>query len=104
VIFPLTFWREVLQTIGIERIDNLIVFLRPLAARQQQRFLSAVVQEGMRDARPGRERREIAGDHREDVAVHPRLDRSLEHVDELFFVRLRVRQGDALARWHPLEV
>ena len=64
----------------------------------------AVVDEGVGDARPRGERREIAALHRVKLAVDPGVDGALKDVDELFLVLLGVGIAEPVSCLQALDV
>lgn len=103
-IVPPVRWSHVRAAGGIERIEDATARLAGLAAHEQQGLSIGVVEETMRDARAGGERREIAGDHPVEVPVNPDIDFPVNDVDKLLLVLLRVRPRRPRSRGQPLEV
>ena len=83
--------RHVLLAAGMHRIEDLIVDVVGLPTDEQQDVVVAVVEERVADAGAGGERRKIAGGHRVQLAVDPRINVAAQHEDKFFFVTLRMR-------------
>src|SRR5579864_1673160 len=87
------FWNRVVAPIvgadcfvvgWVEGIPELVLHARSFAADQEDRVVSAVVEDHMRDACAPFPTDEIALGHRVDVAIEPAIDRTGDHIDELF--------------------
>jgi len=64
----------------------------------------AVIDEAVADPRTSWKRGQVTGNHTVQISIDPCVDFSLDHVDELFLVRLGVRPGRARAGRQPLQV
>src|SRR5579862_3931091 len=77
----------------VKGIPELVLHARSFAADQEDRVVCAVVEDHMRDACAPFPTDEIALGHWVDVAIEPAVDRTGDHVDELFLVALGMGKG-----------
>ncbi len=83
--------RQIIAALRMERIVDAIVALRSLSSHNEQGLTLAVVDEAMADAGAGGKGGKLTGTHRVNIAVDPRVNLTLENVDEFLFFLFGMR-------------